>query len=166
MSRSIISAVICFPMKARLASSTSQFILQFFCLGTWTCASLVARDLQEAILYVFYHISPHFAIVLVHGAVSKDSLRHMLSFSSYWSGLLLARNGRLSWAKRLHLSLFPNIVIFAVWFLKVCLILGKVEPMDGIKYRLVTAIASTSVSTRAWLVGSVTGCQSFGYSGI
>lgn len=84
-----------------------------------------------------------------HGVVSKDALRHMLCFSSYWSGLLLAKDGRLSWVKCLHLSLFLYIVIFAVCFLKVCLILGKVEPTGGIKYRPATAIVSTRISAGA-----------------
>lgn len=60
-------------------------------------------------------------------------------------------------------SLYYNICCL---LLKVCFILGKVEPMGGIKYRPTTAIVSTRISTGPRLCHSHTGCQSFAYAGI
>jgi hypothetical protein len=70
-------------MKARLASSTFQFILPFFWLGNWICASLVAHDLQEAILYAFYRISLHFASRAVSRGCKQELLRTHAPFSRF-----------------------------------------------------------------------------------
>lgn len=43
----------------------------------WTCACLVPCNLQEAILYVFYHIKLDSTAVLVQKAGRKNSLQHM-----------------------------------------------------------------------------------------